>query len=389
MLPLHCRVQVKARAPRYNVLLMGNVIAQHILKSKLLRLAFGNGDHVHAEGHLKVGIFIKVLQYLSRVRILFDLYNGPHAHSVGFIAYVAYTGEHGLLFLRYLQYAFKCAGLVHLIGHFGCHYQLFAVLLLLYVALCAHGKLAAARFVGGAYFIACQYVAAGWEIGAGDYLHKLVKVYVRLFHLRNNGIYSLGKVMRRYGRCKAHGYAVRAVYKQVREAAGQHVRLLFRIVKVKAELYRVLIYVAQQLKRKRCHPCLGIAHCGGAVAVYAAEVAVPVHKRRAHIEILRHTHHCVIYAGIPVRVIFTQAVAHYARAFPVRLIGRVAKAEHCVKYSALHGLQPVLNAGQGAFQYYMLGIGQHGFVHNVVHALCQYVPIRRNGRPFVLFSHLP
>ena len=54
--------------------------------------------------------------------------------------------------------------------------------------------------------------------------------------------------------------------------------------------------------------------------------------------------------GIAVGMVFTQAVAHDAGALAVGLVRGDAQFVHGVEDAALHGLQAVLHAGQGALQ---------------------------------------
>ncbi len=79
------------------------------------------------------------------------------------------------------------------------------------------------------------------------------------------------------------------------------------------------------------------------------------------------------------RMVFAQAVADDARAFAVRLVGRKTQLVHGEEYAALNGLEAVLNAGQRALEYDVLGIGDHGIVHDLFHrALDEHLVFRRD-----------
>ena len=66
-------------------------------------------------------------------------------------------------------------------------------------------------------------------------------------------------------------------------------------------------------------------------------------------------------------VVFAQAVAHDAGALAVGLVGRVAQFQHGVEDAPLHGLEAVLDPGQGALEDDVLRVGDHAVVHDLLH----------------------
>ena len=129
-------------------------------------------------------------------------------------------------------------------------------------------QLGAAGFIGGAHLGVAQKDAAGREIGRGDKAHQLVRGDVGIIDLRHNAVDDLGGVVRRDVGGQSHGDAAGAVHQQVGEAAGQHVRLLLRVVEVQAEVDGVFFNIAQHIQRERLHTRLGVSHGGRAVAVH-------------------------------------------------------------------------------------------------------------------------
>ena len=71
---------------------------------------------------------------------------------------------------------------------------------------------------------------------------------------------------------------------------------------------------------------LRVAHRGGGVAVDGAEVALPVHERLAHREVLRHTDDRVVDRRVAVRVVLAHDVADDAGGLLVRAAGAVRPA---------------------------------------------------------------
>ena len=207
VLPALSCVKVKFRAAGDYIFLMPYVMAQYLLQAQRLGLAVGYGHHVNAEGYLKVGVFIKVLQYFFRVSILLYLYHRPHAHAVGLVPYLAYAGKQRLFFLAYVQYILKRLCLVHLIWHLGHDNELLAVLLLLYFGLGTNGYLSPARFVSIPDFVGFQYITPCRKIRTGHYLHQLVQGYFRIIHIHYGCVYGFAHIVGRYISRQTYGYA--------------------------------------------------------------------------------------------------------------------------------------------------------------------------------------
>ncbi len=94
-------------------------------------------------------------------------------------------------------------------------------------------------------------------------------------------------------------------------------------------------------------PDLGVTHGRGGVAVDGAEVALAVHQRIAHGEVLGHAHRRVVNRGVPVGVVFTDDVPHDAGALAVRPVPVVAPLGHGEQDAAVHRLEPVPHIRQG------------------------------------------
>ena len=94
---------------------------------------------------------------------------------------------------------------------------------------------------------------------------------------------------------------------------------------------------------------LGVAIGRRRVAVERAEVAVPVHERRAQREGLRHAHHRVVDRDVAVRVVLADDVAHDGRGLlELRVRRQVEVLEHREEDAALHGLEAVAHVRQRA-----------------------------------------
>ena len=368
MLPPLRSFKLVSGPSRHDLALVTDIVRNDLLQSHLLRSAARDGDHIHAERALKIRVFEQILQQLFRICILFDLDDRARSHAVALVPDVRDTGKQRLLFLADLKHMLECRRLVHLIGKLRDDDERFPVLLLFKVRFCAHGELAAPRFICLFDLVRRKQIRTRRKIRSGQNPHQLLECNVRVFHLRDDGINRFAGVVRRDIRCKTDRNARRAVHEQIRESPRQQLRLLQCVVKVQRKVDRGLIDVAQEIQRCVRHAGFRVTHRGRGIAVHGAEVAVAVHELHAHIEGLRHTHHGVVHGGIAVRMIFSEAVADDTRALSVRLIGRKPQLQHRKQDASLHGLQTVLDSRQSALQDDVLRVGHHGLVHHVVHA---------------------
>ena len=342
-------------------------MGQNGLHAQLHGLSAGDGHHVHPEGHLQVGIFIQRVQQLLRVGVLAHLDNGPHARAVGFVANIINAGKQSLFLLGNLEDFLQHGGFVHLIGNFGNDDKLAAGAAVLQMEPGTHLQFAPAGFVGLKKLPVRRQNAAGGEVRALEKLHQPPGVDGRPVDEGRRRVDGFAQVVGGNVGGQAHGNAAGAVYQQIGKPGGQKIRLLLGVVKIQVEAHGVLVDVPQKLGGQFGHAGLGISHGGGTVAVDGAKVAVAVHQGGAHDEGLGHAGQRVVYGRIPMWVVFAQAVAHDAGAFPVGLVGGVAQFVHGKQNAPLHGLQAVLHSGQGPLQNDMLRIGNHGIMEHVLH----------------------
>ena len=184
-----------------------------------------------------------------------------------------------------------------------------------------------------------------------------------------DAVRHLAHVVRRDVGGHADGDAGGAVDEQVREARGQHGRLLGLAVVVGHEVDGVLVDVAHHFHGQRGHTAFGVTHGGGRVVAGGAEVALAVDEHVAHRPGLGHTHQSVVDGGVAVRVVLTHHVADHAGALVVAAIGAVAAVVHRVDHAAMHGLHTVAHVRQGALDDHGEGIRQIGLAHLLLQVL--------------------
>ena len=324
--PFPCLIKVVLRAARYHVLLEAHIMIQHFPKVKHLGFAVHKAKHYHPERILHLGMLIKLIQHNVCVNVALEIDYYPKALAVARVAQIAYALY--AFFMHKLGYFFNQPCLVHLIRYFRYNYAAFAVARFLYFRARAHQYAPAARAVRLAYACVAHYYAARGEVRPGQIAHKLFNRYFGIIEHGDICIYCFAQIMRRDVRGHAYGYAAGAVHKKVWIAAGQHLGLHERFVEVRHEIDRVFAYVGHHFVRQLGHSGFGISHCGRAVAIHAAKVALAFNEHIAAVEILRKPYHCIVNAGIAVRMVFTEHIAHNTRAFMERLIGREALLVH-------------------------------------------------------------
>ena len=180
-------------------------------------------------------------------------------------------------------------------------------------------------------------------------LDEAQRVRLAVVHGRDRGVEHLDGVVRRDRRRHADRDARRAVDEEVRVPRRQDHRLEVDAVEVRAPVDRLPADLGEELDRERAQARLGVAIGRRRVAVERAEVAVPVHERRAEREGLRHAHHRVVDRDVAVRVVLADDVAHDGRGLlELRVRRQVEVLEHREEDAALHGLEAVAHVRQRA-----------------------------------------
>ena len=136
------------------------------------------------------------------------------------------------------------------------------------------------------------------------------------------GVDDLAQVVRRDLGRHSHGDSLGPVDQQVREARGQHGRLLRRVVVVGLKVDGLLVDGVEQFQRKRRESTLGVAH-GGRTLVRSGstEVAVSADQGVAHREVLHHAHEGVVDSAVAVGVVGAHDLSDHLGALGVRAVG--------------------------------------------------------------------
>ena len=354
-------VQVVARPAGDDVLLMLQVVIEHLSEREHLRLAVHQRQHDRAEDVLHLRMLVEVIEHHSGVHVALELDDDAHALAVALVADVADAVQ--TLVVHQLRDLGNQRSLVDHVRDLGDDDALTVVRHRLDIRLRAHNDASAAGGVGVVDAPAPQDQTTGREVRTLDTLHQLLAGGVGLVNQLHHAVDHLAEVVRRDVRRHADGDAGGAVDQQVRETAGQHARLHERLVEVRGKVNRFLVDVREHLHVHFAHAGFGVSHGRRAVTVDGAEVALALDQRIAGGKVLRQAHQRAVDGGIAVRVIFTQNVADNARALAERLVGGDAQLMHGVENAAVHRLEAVAHVRQGARDDDRHRVGDEGLLH--------------------------
>ena len=186
-------------------------------------------------------------------------------------------------------------------------------------------------------------LAAAREIRSGKVLHQLVGRELGIADLRDAGGGDFAQIVRRQVAGHADGDARGAVQERERQPGRQHLRLLERAVVIVLEIDGAHANFGEQQFGDRREPDFRVAHRRRGVSVERAEVALPVHQRVTHGEVLRQAHHRVVNRGVAVRVQLAEHVADDARRLHGLRVGLLPGLPHAVEDALLHRLLAVVH----------------------------------------------
>src|ERR1051325_10208383 len=338
--------QFVARAAQHDVAAVLDEQADELEQPHLFRLPTGDGQQDHAERFLHLRVLVEIVEDELRFFAALELDDDAHAFAVAFVAHV--RNAVNLLILRQLGNALDERGFVHLVGDFGDDDVLAVLGDFFDGGLRAHGEAAAPGFVCRLDAFAAGNVAASREVRPGDDLEHFFERSVRLLDHQHGGIDDFAQVVRRNVGSHTHSDAARTVDQEIRHARGQNGRLFFRFVEIRGEVDGFFLDVREEFFGNSRKARFRVPHRRRHVAVHGAEVALAVHQRIAHVEVLGHADQRVVHRRVAVRVIFAEDFADDLRAFAVGARGSQTQLIHAEKNAPVHGLQAIAHVGERA-----------------------------------------
>ena len=338
-------LQVVHRAPDHHLAPVAQEGVEHLPDVQQPRLAIHQGDHVHAEAVLQLGLLVQVVEHHLGNLAALELDHRAHARFVGLVADFGDALE--ALLAHQFTDAHQQVGLVHLVGQLVDDDRLtLAAVDVLEMRSSADDYPATPGAVRVADARHTVEDASGREVWRRQVLHQPVDVDVRVLEQCQAGRDHLAQVVRRDVGRHAHGDAGRTVDQQVRHLGRQDQRLALGAVVVRPEIDGLLVDVGEQFVRDARHPDLGVAHRSRVVAIDRPEVALAVDQRVAQRERLCHAHDGVVHRGITVRVVLADHVADDAGGLLVSPVPVVRQLVHRIEHPSMDGLEPVAHVRQ-------------------------------------------
>ncbi len=333
-----------------------------------LRPAADDRQHDDAEARLQRRVLVEVVEDDLRHFPALELDDDPHALAVRLVAQVGDAFD-GLL-ADQIRDALDQLGLVDLIRNLGeDDRRPVALLVRLGRRAGAHHDRAAARRERLHGAGAADDVAAGREVGTGNQADQLpelvgagdrlvVLLEVRVLDQPDAAVDDLAEVVRRDVGGHPDGDAGGPVDQQVRERRRENGRLFGGLVVVRNEVDGLLVEIRHHVVGERFEPRFRVPHRRGRVAVDRSEIALPVHQRVAHVEVLRHADERVVDGGVAVGMEVAHHLADDLRALAIAARRRQPHRLHAVQHAAMRGLQAVAGVGQRSSNDYA-----HGVIH--------------------------
>ena len=320
---------------------------QDLLEVEDFRAIVNQRQHDHAEGALHLGVLVQIVEHDQRDFASLQFDHDPESVSIRFVPKIRNPLDP--LVLDQIRDLFDQPCLVHLVGNLGHDDPIpLCPLVGLDHRLGSERQQAAAGPIGVLDALGAVDESGGGEIGARDLLHELVNGRVAVFEQQHQPVHDLGQVVSRDVRRVADGDSAGAVHQEIRYLGREDQRLDRGLVVVRAEIHGLLINVRQHFLGELRQACLGVAHGGRRIAVHRPVVALAVHQRIAHVEVLRHPDEGVVNRRVAMRMEVPHDLTDDLGGFTIGPVVDQAHLVHAVEDPTMDRLQPVTDVRQGS-----------------------------------------
>ena len=213
----------------------------------------------------------------------------------------------------------------------------------------AHAQRAAPGFISARDNLAAfGHDPAGGKVRPVEQLHQLGMFGMGIVDQQQGRIDDLGHVVAGDIGRHPHGDPAGAIGQQVREQAGEDLRLFLFPVVGRDEVDRAFVQPGHQLDRRLGQAGFGVAIGSGIIAIDVAEIALPIDQRVAQREVLGEADHRIVDRLVAVRVILADHVADHTGRLLVGIVGIELQLPHRPEQAAVNRLQPVTQVRQRA-----------------------------------------
>ena len=175
----------------------------------------------------------------------------------------------------------------------------------------------------------------------------------------------------------AHGNTAAAIGQKIGEGCRQDHRLGERAVVVFSKINCIFRQAFQKRLSDNGHPRFCVAARGGVVAIDIAKIALTIHQRIAHVEILRQAGHGVIDGRIPMGVVVAHDIARNFCRFAKSAVGIQLQFAHRIENAAVNRFQTISRIRQSAMHDRRERIGQIALTNGPAKRFCHFTWIWR------------
>ena len=294
--------QLEAGATQHDLAAMLDIALDDFLEVQRLRLAVVDGQGIHAERGLQLGVLEKVVDDHARAGIAFQ-FDHQTAVLVGFIPHRRDFGDD--FFLNEPGDLLFEPGPIHVVRNLGNDQLLAVAFDFLDPDAAPQLDAASAGLEVVVDALDATNEAAGREIRTFDELRQLRDGDRRIVDLGANAINDLTQIVGSHVGGHADRDARAAIDEQVGERRRKNRWLHETLVVVGNEIDRVPVHVRHQGRAQMGQARLGITHGRRRVVFHRTEVPLAVHQLLTHGPRLRHVDQSRIDHRFAVRVVIT------------------------------------------------------------------------------------
>ena len=208
-----------------NVLLVLQIIFQHLLKVQDTRLAVNQCQHDDTKGALQGGMLVQTVQNNVRNSITLQLNNNLHAvFKAGEVINLSNAFDYAVL--SQVSNILNQVSFINLVGDFGNNNMVLALVGRHNFSLGADFYYAAAGVISAGNAFLAQNAGTGWEVRAFDSRHQLRNFYIRVINQHNKAVNNLAKIVRRNVSSHTYRNTGTAVNQQSRDLRRKYTGLL-------------------------------------------------------------------------------------------------------------------------------------------------------------------
>ena len=217
--------QLVAGTSGNNVLLVLQIVFQHLLKVQDARLTVNQRQHDDTKGALQGGMLVQTVQNNVRNSITLQLNNNLHAvFKAGEVINLGNAFDYAVL--SQVSNILYQVSFVDLVGDFGNNDMVLTLVGRHNFSLGANFYYAAAGVISAGNAFLAQNAGTGWEVRAFDSRHQLRNFYIRVINQHNKAVNNLTQIVRRNVGCHTYCDTGTAVNQQSRNLGRKYAGLL-------------------------------------------------------------------------------------------------------------------------------------------------------------------